>query len=193
MGRHAHSDPEQAATEPVANSRVSLDTMTFVALAAGLNSALYNLPLYSFATRNLDLSTFSGVLTLTTLLVLVFLETAIALALIGLVSRRILKPFCMLIAMSNAVALYFLLTYRVVLDETMMGNVLNTDLAEASEFLHPTLIVYLLALGVVPLLASHASSHPAFAARAPRDHGSGRLVDHRGLGLSIRVHLAMDR
>jgi len=153
--------------------------MTFVALAAGLNSTLYNLPLYSFATRNLDLSTFSGVLTLTTLLVLVFLETAIALALIGLVSRRILKPFCMLMALSNAVALYFLLTYQVVLDETMMGNVLNTDLAEASEFLHPTLIVYLLALGVVPcLLLTRVRIRPS-----PRV----RLVVMAAAGLLITV------
>jgi len=56
----------------------------------------------------------------------------------------------MFIAMGNAIAVYFLLTYRVILDKPTMGNVLNTDLVESSEYLHPTLIVYALVLGVVP-------------------------------------------
>ena len=130
--------------------RWSPSTTTFVVLVAGLNTAIYNLPLLSFATRNLELSTFSGVLTLATLPVVVFLETAIVLTLLALISHRILKPFCMVIAIANAIALYFLLTYRVVLDETMMGNVLNTDFAEATEYLHPALIGYALTLGLLP-------------------------------------------
>jgi lipid A ethanolaminephosphotransferase len=56
----------------------------------------------------------------------------------------------MLIAIGNAVAVYFVVTYHVVLDETMMGNVLNTDFAESFEYLHPALIIYVLALGVLP-------------------------------------------
>jgi len=31
-----------------------------------------------------------------------------------------------------------------------MGNVLNTYIGESSEYLHPTLIVYVLALSVLP-------------------------------------------
>lgn len=130
--------------------RLSPSTTAFVVLVAGLNTALYNLPLFSFAIRNLDLSTFSGALTLTTLPVVVFLETTIVLTLFALVSHRILKAACMLIVVGNAVALYFLLTYRVVLDETMMGNVFNTDFDEASEFLHPKLMGYVLILGALP-------------------------------------------
>src|SRR4051794_4763333 len=99
-------------------SRPVLATTTFIALVAGLDVALYHVPLLSFAARNLDLSTVSGVLTLVTLPVVVFLGTALLLTLAALASWRVLKPLCMLLAISNAVALYFLLTYRVVLDET---------------------------------------------------------------------------
>jgi lipid A ethanolaminephosphotransferase len=125
-------------------------TTTFIVVTAGLNTALYHLPLFSFATRNLDLATFGGLLTLATVLIGVFLESALLLLLPALLSHRILKPFCMLMAVGNAVAVYFLVTYHVVLDATMMGNVLNTDFAEASAYLHPTLTVYVLALGVLP-------------------------------------------
>jgi lipid A ethanolaminephosphotransferase len=146
--------------------RWSLGTTAFVALVAGLDTALYNLPLFSFAAGNLELATFTGVLTLTTLLVAVFLETVLLLVLIGLVSQRLLQPFCMLIAVGNAVALYFLLTYRVVLDESMMGNVFNTDVAEAAEFLHPTALAYLLILGVGPAwLVTRVHLRPAPRAR----------------------------
>ncbi|MEQ1581664.1 MAG: phosphoethanolamine--lipid A transferase EptA [Steroidobacteraceae bacterium] len=125
-------------------------TITFIALAAVLNTALYHAPLLSFATRNLDLSTFTGLLTLVTLPLVVFLETAILFPLLALVSHRILKPLCVLFALGNAVAFYFLDTYQAMLDVTMMGNVLNTNVAEASEFLHPRLVGYFLALGVMP-------------------------------------------
>ena len=123
---------------------------TFIAVTAVLNALLYHLPLFSFAATNLDLSSVTGNLTLVTLLVILLCEAVLLLTLPALISIRLLKPFCMLIAIGNAVAVYFLATYHVVLDETMMGNVLNTSFAESSEYLHPTLVVYVLALGVLP-------------------------------------------
>ena len=89
-------------------------------------------------------------MTLATLLIVPLSETVLVFTLLALISHRMLKPFCMLMAMGNAVAVYFVVTYHVVLDETMMGNVLNTDFSESSEYLHPTLIVYVLALGALP-------------------------------------------
>ncbi len=115
-----------------------------------LNALLYHLPLFSFAAADLDLSSVTGELTLATLLVVLLSEIVLLLALLALISNRLLKPICMLIAMGNAVAVYFVVTYHVVLDETMMGNVLDTNFTESSEYLHPTLVVYVLALGVVP-------------------------------------------
>ena len=128
----------------------TLTATTFIAVIAVLNALLYHVPLFSFAAADLDLSSVTGDLTLATLLVILLSETVLLLTLLALISVRLLKPFCMLIAIGNAVAVYFLVTYHVVLDETMMGNVLNTNFAESSEYLHPTLVVYVLALGVLP-------------------------------------------
>jgi lipid A ethanolaminephosphotransferase len=130
--------------------RFTPTAITFIAVAAVLNALLYHLPLFSFAAGNLQLASFTGDLTLATLLVVLLAETVVVFTLLALISDRLLKPLCMLIAIGNAVAVYFVATYHVVLDETMMGNVLNTDFAESSEYLHPTLIVYVLALGVLP-------------------------------------------
>src|SRR5579862_187743 len=123
---------------------------TFIAVAAVLNASLYHLPLFLFAAANLDLSSLTGGLTLATLLVVLLSETVLLLTVLALISHRLLKPFCLLTAIGNAVAVYFVLTYHVVLDETMMGNVLNTHFKESSEYLHPTLVIYVLALGVLP-------------------------------------------
>jgi lipid A ethanolaminephosphotransferase len=123
---------------------------SFIAVTAVVNAALYHLPLFSFAAANLDLASFTGDLTLATVLVVLLSETVLLFTLLALLSDRLLKPICMLIAMGNAIAVYFVLTYHIVFDETMMGNLLNTDFAESSEYLHPTLIVYVLVLGVVP-------------------------------------------
>jgi len=123
---------------------------TFIAVTAVLNALLYHLPLFSFATAHLELSSVTGDLTLATLLVILLSEAVLPLTLLALISIRLLKPFCMLMAIGSSVAVYFLVTYHVVLDETMMGNVLNTNFAESAEYLHPALLVYVLALGVLP-------------------------------------------
>lgn len=122
----------------------------FIVAIALANAALYHGPLYSFAVANLDYSSFNGALTLATLFFLVAFVTTLILSLLSLVSQRLLKPACMLFALCNAFALYFVETYRVVLDKSMMGNVFNTNFAEASSFFHPKLLVYLLVLGVLP-------------------------------------------
>lgn len=122
----------------------------FIAVVALANAGLYHGPLYSFAVANLDYSSLGGVLTLATLFFLATFVTTLILSLLSLVSERLVKPVCVLGALCNALALYFVETYGVVLDKSMMGNVFNTNFAEASSFFHPKLLVYLLVLGALP-------------------------------------------
>jgi lipid A ethanolaminephosphotransferase len=117
-----------------------------------LNALLYHLPLFAFVAGHLAVSSFMGGLTLATLLMALLASTVLPLTALALISSRLLKPCCMLMALCSSIALYFVLTYHAVLDETMMGNVWNTNLSESLEFLHPTLFLYLLVLGVLPCL-----------------------------------------
>lgn len=130
--------------------RWTLSTPKFIALAAAFNALLYHLPLFSFSAGNLEILSFSGLLTLVTVMIALLSLTAVLLAILSLISYRFLKPFCMLVAISNSIAVYFVATYHVVLDKTMMGNLQNTNFAESFEFLHPTIIVYVLIFGVLP-------------------------------------------
>lgn len=124
----------------------------FVLLVSLGNLALYHFPLYAFARGNLDLPSLHGFLTLSTLLVTVFVATATLLFVTLALARRLVKPVCMFVAVGNSVALYFVVTYQVVLDRTMMGNVFNTDFQEAASYLHPKLLLYVALLGVLPAL-----------------------------------------
>lgn len=132
--------------------RWSLSTSRFILLAALGNTVLYHLPIGLFAVSHLNMTSANGILTLTTAAVLVTFITTLVFGLLSLLSHRILKPLFMAVAVCNAIALYFVQTYGVILDKSMMGNVFNTDVAEASALFHPALVLYVLFLGVLPCL-----------------------------------------
>ncbi|MEQ1439151.1 phosphoethanolamine--lipid A transferase EptA [Fontimonas sp. SYSU GA230001] len=158
-------------------TRRTLGAVPFIALAALGNALLYHAPLLSFAVANLDLTSFTGLLTLASLLVALLASTALPLLVLALVSQRLLKPFCMIAAAGNAVAVYFIVTYQVVLDKTMMGNVRNTNAAEAFELFHPTLLAYVVVLGVVPIaLLTRVRLRPAPRLRLAGLGVAGALV-----------------
>jgi lipid A ethanolaminephosphotransferase len=136
----------------IASCRRRLHLWGFILLVAFGNACIYQGPLYAFAVTHLETTSANGILTLATLFFLVVFTTALLLGLLGLVSHHLLKPVCLIAAMGNALALYFLHTYRVVLDKSMMGNVFNTNLTEAGSYFHVRLLLYLLVFGVLPCL-----------------------------------------
>ncbi|NZA25488.1 phosphoethanolamine--lipid A transferase EptA [Luteimonas sp. SJ-92] len=125
-------------------------TSRFILVWALFNGAAYHAPLYLFGIEHLDVASLRAGMTLLTLPVLVVAMTAVFIGLIALISQRLVKPFCMAMAVVNAIALYFQVTYGVVLDDTMMGNVFNTDTSEAAGLFHPWMLVYVFFLGIVP-------------------------------------------
>ena len=132
--------------------RPQVGTAGLIVVISLLNAAMYQMPLFAFAANKLGPLGFGGLLTLATLFVVVALVTLLVLAFVALASHHLVKPVCMLAAMLNAVALYFIQSYGVLLDKTMMGNVLNTDVVEAATLWHPKLALYLLILGLAPSL-----------------------------------------
>jgi lipid A ethanolaminephosphotransferase len=139
---------------PVARRHWNPTTPRFILAASLLNATLYHVPLYSFGAANLDLSSATGALTLATLFVLVTLVSALIVGLVSLASERLVKPLSMVVAVANSVAVYFVHAYGVVLDKAMMGNVFNTNVAEASALFHPKILLYVLFLGILPALVA---------------------------------------
>ena len=66
--------------------------------------------------------------------------------------RVVGKSIIAISLVGNAVCLYFVNTYNVLIDRSMMGNVFNTQYSEASSFFSWTIILYALLLGVLPSL-----------------------------------------
>ena len=132
------------------NYHADISTINFITVFALGNAILYHRLLFRFASNSLDYSSLNGILTLVTLFVVVVFVSTLFLSIVALVSRRLVKPICMLIVCGNAIAIYFEETYRVILDRTMMGNVFNTNLQEAGELFHPKLLIYIFVYAILP-------------------------------------------
>lgn len=82
--------------------------------------------------------------------VAVLLFASILLLLSLLTFHRILKPTLILLLLVSASTAYFMDSYHTVIDDSMITNVVKTDLAEAMDLLSWKLALYLLLLGVLP-------------------------------------------
>jgi lipid A ethanolaminephosphotransferase len=81
----------------------------------------------------------------------VFLWAAITLLLTPFSFRPTLKPVLSLVALCSAAAAYFMNTYGISIDTTMMQNVLETNPGEAKALLSGKLFLYLGLLGALPV------------------------------------------
>ena len=64
----------------------------------------------------------------------------------------LIKPVATLCLLSAAVGAYFMLSYGIVIDPSMMTNVLQTDVRETRDLLSPRLLLALLVLAGPPLV-----------------------------------------
>ncbi|NVK73505.1 phosphoethanolamine--lipid A transferase EptA [Marinomonas sp. CT5] len=125
-------------------------TSTFVIVLALLNAVLYNWPLLLFSLKNLDGLTLNGLHTLLVVFTVIYLVTTFVLYLLFMVSRRLGKTICVILALANSLAVYFVVSYNVILGTSMIGNILNTQYSESEQFLSPKLVIYFIVLGVIP-------------------------------------------
>lgn len=148
-----HDDPaDQAADADVAARRFpaprmgtnALLLLVAVYLATSQNLTFWRHALHALpADRGLQEYSLLGCL-FVALLVLLLLAMA------PFSSRRILKPALVVMLMVAAACSYFMDAYGVVIDESMVANLLLTDSRESSEIVGPALLLHVLAMGVLP-------------------------------------------
>lgn len=131
-------------------SNWKMSASRFVLLLSLINTVLYNGALYSFLASNLDLYSISGILIAASVVVVVFIVNILFISILSTVAHIAVKPLFIITALINSVALYYLVSYQVILDRTMMGNIFNTRSSESLELLTPTLFIYILLLSVIP-------------------------------------------
>lgn len=128
----------------------NLDITRFVLLVSFLNLLFFHFPFYAYVFNNLDYKSLNGVILIITLIILMLVVNAFVFYLIFFLSRFVGKFLLVLFFILNAIAVYFINTYGVIIDESMIGNVLNTNYEEAGSFFSFKLIVYVILLGIIP-------------------------------------------
>ena len=124
----------------------------YICLWSAVNAAIFQWRLYQVAAGSrlsLDMHT---VLALVTLFTLQLIVSIIVVGCTALVSIRIMRALCFVFTICNSLALYFIVQYNIIIDSTMIGNVFNTSFREASDFIHPKILIYLTLLGILPAI-----------------------------------------
>ena len=122
----------------------------FVVIMSSLLFILFHYPFFKFVFNNVDYKSFTGVSIIVSLVIAMLVANAFALFLIFFFSRLVGKILLVLFFIINAVAVYFINTYSVIIDESMIGNVLNTNYSESSSFFSIKLVFYVVLLGILP-------------------------------------------
>jgi len=122
----------------------------FVIVLSILNFLLFHYPFFHFVFVNLDYKSGTGVLIIISLVILMLVANAFAFYLFLFLSRVVGKTLLVLFFIVNATCVYFINTYGVIIDESMIGNILNTKYEEASSFFSLKLIMYVVLLGIFP-------------------------------------------
>src|SRR5947209_5574028 len=92
----------------------------FLCLYCIFNSVLFQGPLYVRAVQTLGRIDLGALLALTSLFVLQLAVSLLVLTIVSLISVRLMKWACVALVLGNSVALYFIVSYGVVLDKAMM-------------------------------------------------------------------------
>ena len=122
----------------------------FVAILSVLNFLFFHFPFFKFVFNNLDYQSFSGITIIISLIILMLVLNAFMFYLFFSISSYFGKFLLTLFFIINSISVYFINTYGVILDESMIGNVLNTKFEESSSFVTVKLFVYLIFFGIIP-------------------------------------------
>ncbi len=106
----------------------------FVLLMSFLIFLFFHLPFYTFVFNNVDYKSLNGIILIVSLVILMLVLNAFVLYLLFSLSRHVGKVLLILFFIVSSIAVYFVNTYSVIIDESMIGNILNTNYEESSSF-----------------------------------------------------------
>ena len=132
--------------------RKPISLFVFSCIVSLATLLLYNLPFFNYVADNTNESVggkiFLQASLVVIMLVLNFMMTYLVMFLLRFVGRILLA----ILALINATAVYFIITYNVMIDATTIENVFNTRYSEASGFFSWSLWLFILVFGVLPAL-----------------------------------------
>lgn len=140
----------------------------------------FHIPFFTHAAENVEKGT-NGIFILASLAILMLVLNYFIYYLILYLGRGIGRAILAVSFIGDAITLYFINTYDVIIDEFMMGNVFNTQYSEASGFFSLAAVLYVLFLGILPAV---------YVIFRKIDFGTGRKLGiHSGVSLSLILAL----
>ena len=130
----------------------SMSLFTFSWIVSIGTLLLYNLPFFSYVAEQTNEGVGGKVFLLASLTVVMLAVNFMMTYLVMFLTRRVGRVLLALLAVINATAVYFIVTYSVMIDATTIENVFNTRYSEASGFFSWGLWLFITALGVLPAL-----------------------------------------
>ena len=140
----------------------------------------FHIPFFTHAAENVEKGT-NGIFILASLAILMLVLNYFIYYLILWLGRGIGRAILAVSFIGDAITLYFINTYDVIIDEFMMGNVFNTQYSEASGFFSLAAVLYVLFLGILPAV---------YVIFRKIDFGTGRKLGiHSGVSFSLILAL----
>lgn len=130
--------------------RVSLRTISCIVSIGTL--LLYNIPFFQYVAANSNETIAGKSFLLLSLAVVMLALNFMMTYLVMFLLRKAGRVLLALLALINATAVYFIITYSVMMDATTIGNVFNTRYSEASGFFSWSLWLFIAVFGVLPAL-----------------------------------------
>lgn len=124
----------------------------FALLMSFLNLVFFHFSFYSFVFQNLDYKSLNGIVIIISLVIIMLVANAFVFYLLFSLSPFVGKPLLITFFIINYVAVYFTNTYGVIIDKSMIGNILNTNYDESSSFFSFRLILYVIFSGIIPAI-----------------------------------------
>ena len=132
--------------------RRPISLLTFSCIVSIATLLLYNIPFFRFVSENTNETTGGKIFLLASLVVIMLALNFMLTYLLVFLTRIVGRILLAILSIINATAVYFIITYNVMIDATTIENVFNTRYSEASGFFSGSLWLFILAVGILPAL-----------------------------------------
>ena len=129
-----------------------ISLFAFACIVSVCTLLLYNIPFFKYVADHANASAGGKTVLLASLAVIMLAVNFLMACLTMFCLRRAGRIVLAILSMINATAVYFIITYNVMMDATTIGNVFNTRYSEASGFFSWSLWLFILVFGLLPAL-----------------------------------------
>ena len=132
--------------------RKPISLFAFSCIVSIATLLLYNIPFFNYVVNNTNENVGGKIFLVASLVVIMLVVNFMMTYLVMFLMRTGGRILLAILSIINATAVYFILTYSVIIDEVTIKNVFNTRYSEASGFFSWSLWLFMAALCVLPAL-----------------------------------------